>query len=68
MQKSSANKLYGTDSVIKWMKSKYPEEEIVFASAATILETNKTVPVGWSLQRIFQHRGAVIITKKTNRS
>ncbi len=63
MQNSSINKLYGTDNVIKWMKSKYPEEEIVFASAATILETKKAVPVGRSLQRIFQHRGVVIVTK-----
>lgn len=64
MQKSSVDKLYGTDSAIKWMKSKYPEEEIVFSSAATILETRKAVPVGRSLQRIFQHRGIVMVTKK----
>lgn len=63
MQNSSSNKRYGTDNVINWVKSKYPEEEIVFASASTILETRKIVPVGRSLQRIFQHRGVVIVTK-----
>ncbi|SFH54287.1 hypothetical protein SAMN05421753_10190 [Planctomicrobium piriforme] len=40
----------------------YPSEPLLFSSAATILETNRVTPTGWSLRRIFQRRGNVAIT------
>jgi hypothetical protein len=58
-----ANIFYSKNSVIKWLKGKSPEDEIVFSSVATILETKESAPVGWSFQRIFQHQGVVIITR-----
>lgn len=41
---------------------RYPDETILFASAATILETPTSLPTGWSLRRILQRRGNVVIT------
>jgi hypothetical protein len=58
-----ADRLNSTNAAVKWLKRKHPEEEVVFASAATILETNKAVPVGWSFQRLFQRRGVLILTR-----
>ncbi len=63
MLRTLADRLYSKSSAIKWFKRKYSDEEIFFASAATILETKKNAPIGWSFQRIFQHRGVVIITR-----
>ena len=58
-----SNILYSKNSAIKWLISNSPEDEVVFASVATILETKDSAPVGWSFQRIFQHEGFVIITR-----
>jgi hypothetical protein len=63
MLRSLADNLYSKNGAVKWLKNKFPEEEIVFASAATLLETKDVVPAGWSLRRLFQHRGVVIITR-----
>jgi hypothetical protein len=63
MLRSLADNLYSKNSAIKWLKNQAPEEEIVFASAATLLETKDAGSVGWSLRRLFQHRGVVIITR-----
>ena len=40
----------------------HPSEDILFASATTILETDSNVPIGWSLRRLLQRRGNVVIT------
>lgn len=58
-----SNLLYSKNSAIKWLKSNNPEDEVVFSSVATTLETKDSAPVGWSFQRIFQHEGFVIITR-----
>jgi hypothetical protein len=63
MLRTLADMFYNKDYAIQWLKSKSPSEEIVFASAATILETEKASPVSWSLKRLFQHRGVVMITQ-----
>jgi hypothetical protein len=63
MLRTLTDKLYSKDSAVKWFKSKNPDEEIVFSSAATILETKEATSTGWSLQRLFQHRGVVIVTQ-----
>jgi hypothetical protein len=63
MLRTLTDKLYSKGSAVKWFKSKNPDEEIVFSSAATILETKEATSTGWSLQRFFQHRGVVIVTR-----
>jgi hypothetical protein len=63
MLRTLTDRLYGTNGVIKWLKNKHPEEEVVFASAATILETTQKNQIGWSLRRLFQRRGVMIITR-----
>jgi uncharacterized membrane protein len=62
MLRSLADNLYSKNNAVKWLKNQFPQEEIVFASAATLLETKNAASVGWSLRRFFQHRGVVIIT------
>ena len=56
MLRTLTDVLYSKGLAVKWLKSKNPDEEIVFASAATILETKESTSTGWSLQRLFQHR------------
>jgi hypothetical protein len=63
MLRTFADKLYGKDAAVKWFESKNPDERIVFASAATMLETSESGSTGWSLRRLFQHRGVVIVTR-----
>jgi hypothetical protein len=63
MLRNLADNLYSKNNAVKWLKNKSPEEEIVFASAATLLETKDAASVGWSLRRFFQHRGVVIMTR-----
>lgn len=63
MLRTLTDVLYSKGLAVKWLKSKNPDEEIVFASAATILETKESTSTGWSLQRLFQHRGVVIVTR-----
>lgn len=63
MWKSFVDKLYGKDFVVKWLKARKPDEEIAFVSAATILETNDDMPVGLSIERFFQKRGILVITR-----
>ncbi|GEM_PF-2736963 len=67
MLRALTDTLYNKNAAINWLKKKYPEEDIVFASAATILETNKATPTGWSLRRLFQRRGVLIIGMVHNR-
>ncbi len=63
MLRTLADRLNSTNAAVDWLRSRYPEEEIIFASAATILETDKAAPVGWSFQRLFQRRGVLILTR-----
>lgn len=63
MLRSLEDILFSKNLVVRWWKHQSPKEEIVFASAAVLLETNDTAPVGWSFRRIFQHRGVVVITQ-----
>ena len=42
----------------------FPEERILLASAATVLETRARAPVGWSLSRILQRRCNLVITDR----
>ena len=58
------DQLSNLNYLVNRLKSKYGTEEIVFASAATILETTSTQAVGWSWKRLFQRRGVVIFTDR----
>ena len=44
------------------MRRNYPNDNIRFVSGATILESENKDQIGWSLRRIFQKRGNVVIT------
>lgn len=63
MWNSFVGMLYNKDSAVKWFKGKNPDEEIVFASAATFLETNGDTPVGLSTKRFFQKQGVFILAR-----
>lgn len=63
MLRTLADMLYSKGLAVKWLKRKNQGEEIVFVSAATILETKESTSTGWSLQRLFQHRGVVMVTR-----
>lgn len=45
------------------VEHRYPGEAVLFSSAATILETPRESPTGWSLRRVFQRRGNIVITE-----
>lgn len=63
MLRKLTDRLNSTNAAVEWLRSKYPEEEIIFVSAATILETDKVAPVGWSFRRLFQRRGVLVLTR-----
>lgn len=63
MLRALTDTLYSKNAAVNWLKKKHPEEDIVFASAATILETNKATPTAWSFHRLFQRRGVLILTR-----
>ncbi len=63
MLRKLTDRLNSTNAAVEWLRSTYPEEEIIFASAATILETDTAAPVGWSFRRLFQHRGVLMLTR-----
>lgn len=56
--------LNGTNKALATVQANYPDESVLFTSAATMHETTKSAPLGWSIQRLLQERGAVIITEK----
>lgn len=64
MFRNLADWLNSVNSARNWVRSKYPDEDILFASAATILEMRGASPVGWSLKRFLQRRGTVVFTRK----
>ncbi|HNE06362.1 MAG TPA: hypothetical protein PKJ84_08870 [Anaerolineales bacterium] len=57
------NFFYSKNSATKWLKKVDPNEELVFSSVASILETKESAPVGQSFKRFFQHSGVVLITQ-----
>jgi len=59
-----ADHLNSMNLVVNSVKQKYPNEEIIFSSAASILQTKGDNPVGWSFKRIFQQRGIAVFTRE----
>lgn len=65
MLRNLTDTLNSTQVAVEWLRRKHPAEEIVFASAATYLETaGSEAPVGWSLSRFLQRRGSFILTRQ----
>lgn len=62
MLKSFADKVNNTISAVNWLKSEFPDDEIVFASAATATETKSVTPVRW-YQQILERYTTLVITK-----
>ncbi len=64
MLRALADFLYGTTTITHWVRHRYPGEEIFFAAAATVLETNDAEPVGCSPRRTLQRRAVLILTER----
>ncbi len=62
MLKSFVDRLNGTDSAVNWLRGAFPDEEIVFLSAATVLETKSIAPAKW-YQRVFERQVTLMLTK-----
>jgi hypothetical protein len=43
---------------------RYPQEKVLFSTAATILETPRSAPIGWALRRVFQRHGNLVVTDR----
>ncbi len=56
-----------TNFVAERMRRTHPEENVIFASAATLVHSSRTELVGISLSRVFQHRGVLLLTDRTLR-
>lgn len=57
------NFLYSKNPAIRWLKNTNPDDELVFSSVASILETKESASVHRSFKRFFQHSGVVLITQ-----
>ncbi len=55
------SKSFGTDIAVNWLRGTFPNEEIVLASTATVLETKSIAPVKWA-QRVFERQATLILT------
>jgi len=62
MLRTKADQLNLASRTRSVVEHRYPDEEVLFATAVTILETPLASPTGWSLPRFFQRRGNVVIT------
>jgi hypothetical protein len=55
-----ADRLNSTGYVVKQVQQRYPDEQVLFVSSATLLESGARA--GWSLRRLIQHRGVAVVT------
>ncbi|MEM7348458.1 MAG: hypothetical protein AAF485_29865 [Chloroflexota bacterium] len=63
MLRNWADQMNGMNSTVDWVEKQHPDEAVIFASAATILQTSGNEPVGWSFKRFFQRRGVAVFTR-----
>lgn len=54
--------LSGSSGLARKVMRRHPEDEILLATAMTMMTTRTREPVGWSLRRFFQRRGNVVVT------
>lgn len=50
------------DEIANQVERTYPED-VLFATAATVLETGEPAPVGWYFKRLFQRRVVAVFTR-----
>ncbi len=63
MLKSLVKMFNNTSIAINWLKRESPDDEIIFVSAATVIESGSIVPVKWYHR--FSARGVtLLLTKK----
>jgi hypothetical protein len=51
-----------TSQTVRRVRTLHPGEDVIFAAAATILESGDRAPIGWSIRRFLQVRGNVAVT------
>lgn len=58
--------LLGLSASVSKVQKEYPDDNTLFFSSATIIETKSAPAPDWkpSLRRLFQHSGAIIVTDK----
>ncbi len=61
MLKSFVGKFNNTNDALNWLKCQSPDDEIVFTSAATVIESSSITPVKW-YQRFSGQRTTLILT------
>ena len=62
MLRDATDHLNASSQATANVAERYADEEQVFATAATILESSDDSPIGWSLERCLQRRGNIVIT------
>ncbi len=62
MNRQPADHLNNSSSVARSLSAEHSGETIELCTAANILEAPDVQPIGWSLRRIFQRRGTVVVT------
>lgn len=63
MLKSIADQLDSTKRVLNWLKRESPNEEIVFAFPAKVIESRRITPATW-YQRLSERSVIFIVTKE----
>lgn len=64
MLRDTTDQLNSTNGASRAVSERYSEEPILFATAATILESTSSNPIGWSIRRFLQRRGTMVITSR----
>jgi hypothetical protein len=64
MLNTLTDRLNNVHQLVAHAQTKYPDDQLRFAAAVTILETRSSQPIRWSWQRLFQRRGSVVFTNQ----
>ncbi len=64
MMRDAADNLNAASQAGQIVARLFPDEAIKLCTAATILEAPDEQPIGWSLRRLLQRRGNVVLTDR----
>jgi hypothetical protein len=64
MMRDAADNLNASGHAGQIVARRFPDETIKLCTAATILEAPDEQPIGWSLRRLLQRRGTVVLTDR----
>ena len=64
MMRDAADNLNASGHAGQTVARRFPGEAIELCTAATILEAPDEQPIGWSLRRLLQRRGNVVLTDR----